>query len=85
MIMMIVEKEDGVDLEAAIENVLMIIQDLEDDQEVGHHDVDKSIGPCQYRIGLGNRSVWPFEFIHTYGLFLYSLFPAFEIKPIFPN
>ena len=51
MIMMIVEKEDGVDLEVAIENVLMIIQDPEDDQEVGHHDADKSIGNANTVLG----------------------------------
>ena len=42
MIMMIEEREDEVDLEVVIENVQTIIQDREDDQEVDHHDVDKS-------------------------------------------
>ena len=41
MIIMTAEKEDGVDLEVVIENVLMIIHDPEDDPEVDHHVVDK--------------------------------------------
>lgn len=41
MIMMIAERENGADQEVVIENVQMIIQDQEDDPEVGHHDVDK--------------------------------------------
>ena len=76
MIMTIAEREDGVDLEVVIENVQMIIQDREDDPEVDHHDVDKSTNHVM--------PLWrcPIEFIHTNGLFLYSLlpFPAFEIK-----